>query len=190
MNQVNHVKVRAGRGGLAVRPLGQDALPDAGLRPAAEAVPHRPVPARRQADRGQCAPGAGPAGPRAALGRRCRTRRPRPGSTSPRPEDAAFIRSLVVYEDERLIALNKPAGLAVQGGSGTTRHVDGLLDALAQEGRAAQARAPARPRHVGAAGGARSPRRPRASSPSPSSSTRCASSTGRSCSRARSAIRA
>ena len=51
-----------------------------------------------------------------------------------RPEDAAFIRSLVVYEDDRLIALNKPAGLAVQGGSGTTRHVDGLLDALAKKG--------------------------------------------------------
>ena len=47
-----------------------------------------------------------------------------------RPEDAAFIRGLVVHEDERLIALNKPAGLAVQGGSGTTRHVDGLLEAL------------------------------------------------------------
>ena len=51
-----------------------------------------------------------------------------------RPEDAAFIRGLVIHEDERLIALNKPAGLAVQGGSGTTRHVDGLLDALARKG--------------------------------------------------------
>ena len=51
-----------------------------------------------------------------------------------RPEDAAFVRGLVVYEDERLIALNKPAGLAVQGGSGTVRHVDGLLDALARKG--------------------------------------------------------
>jgi 23S rRNA pseudouridine955/2504/2580 synthase len=51
-----------------------------------------------------------------------------------RPEDAALIRSLIVYQGERLIALNKPAGLAVQGGSGTTRHVDGLLDALAGKG--------------------------------------------------------
>ena len=59
---------------------------------------------------------------------------PKPGPRQVRPEDAAFIRSLVVYEDERLIALNKPAGLAVQGGSGTTRHVDGLLDALARKG--------------------------------------------------------
>ena len=51
-----------------------------------------------------------------------------------RSDDAAFIRSLVVYEDETLIALNKPAGLAVQGGSGTTRHVDGLLDAFTGKG--------------------------------------------------------
>jgi 23S rRNA pseudouridine955/2504/2580 synthase len=49
------------------------------------------------------------------------------------PQDAAFIRSLIIYQDERLIALNKPAGLAVQGGSGTTRHVDGLLEALAKK---------------------------------------------------------
>lgn len=44
--------------------------------------------------------------------------------------DASFIRSLVIYEDEHLIALDKPAGLAVQGGSKTFRHVDGMLDAL------------------------------------------------------------
>lgn len=50
------------------------------------------------------------------------------------PVDAKFIRSLVVHEDEELIALNKPAGLAVQGGTGTSRHVDGMLDALAGRG--------------------------------------------------------
>ena len=45
------------------------------------------------------------------------------------PRDAAFIRSLVIYEDDEVLALNKPAGLAVQGGTKTTRHVDGLLSA-------------------------------------------------------------
>ena len=45
-------------------------------------------------------------------------------------EDETFIRSLVIYEDDELIAFNKPAGLAVQGGSKTTRHIDGLLDAF------------------------------------------------------------
>lgn len=51
-----------------------------------------------------------------------------------RAEDRDFIRGLVIHEDARLIALNKPAGLAVQGGTGTARHVDGLLDALAHGG--------------------------------------------------------
>ena len=45
--------------------------------------------------------------------------------------DAKFIRSLVIYEDDDVIAINKPAGLAVQGGTNTKRHVDGMLPALA-----------------------------------------------------------
>ena len=44
--------------------------------------------------------------------------------------DRKFVRSLILFRDEHLIALNKPPGLAVQGGSGTKRHLDGLLDAL------------------------------------------------------------
>lgn len=46
------------------------------------------------------------------------------------PEDAAFIQSLVIYDDGDIIALNKPYGLAVQGGTSIKRHVDGMLDAL------------------------------------------------------------
>ncbi|MBI1200822.1 MAG: RluA family pseudouridine synthase [Phenylobacterium sp.] len=45
------------------------------------------------------------------------------------PRDAAFARSLVIYEDEEVLALNKPSGLAVQGGTKTSRHVDRLLSA-------------------------------------------------------------
>jgi 23S rRNA pseudouridine955/2504/2580 synthase len=45
------------------------------------------------------------------------------------PREAAFARSLVLYEDEEVLALNKPSGLAVQGGTKTTRHVDRLLSA-------------------------------------------------------------
>ncbi len=48
--------------------------------------------------------------------------------------DAEYIRSLVIYSDEWLVALAKPPGLAVQGGTGTTRHVDALVDALAVPG--------------------------------------------------------
>jgi len=46
--------------------------------------------------------------------------------------DTAFMRGLVIYEDNDLIALNKPFGLAVQGGTKTTRHIDGLLPALGE----------------------------------------------------------
>ena len=44
--------------------------------------------------------------------------------------DTAFIQSLIIYKDNDVIVLNKPAGIAVQGGSKTTRHIDGMLDAL------------------------------------------------------------
>ncbi len=59
---------------------------------------------------------------------------PATGRAPIRPEDAAFIKGLVVHEDETIIVIDKPAGLAVQGGTGTTRHVDGMLDALARRG--------------------------------------------------------
>ena len=48
-------------------------------------------------------------------------------------EDERFLRSLVIHEDDEVIALNKPAGLAVQGGSKTTRHLDDLMAAFATE---------------------------------------------------------
>jgi len=44
--------------------------------------------------------------------------------------DIEFVRGLVIHKDDDIIALNKPAGLAVQGGSGTTEHLDRLLDGL------------------------------------------------------------
>jgi 23S rRNA pseudouridine955/2504/2580 synthase len=45
-------------------------------------------------------------------------------------KDKAWIREAVLYKDDRLIAINKPAGWATQGGSGVTQHIDGLLGAL------------------------------------------------------------
>jgi 23S rRNA pseudouridine955/2504/2580 synthase len=41
-----------------------------------------------------------------------------------------FFKSITLYEDADVLVLDKPMGLAVQGGSGTTRHLDGMLDAL------------------------------------------------------------
>ncbi|MGN6209811.1 RluA family pseudouridine synthase [Asticcacaulis sp.] len=45
------------------------------------------------------------------------------------PQEIRFAHSLVLYEDEDVIALNKPSGLAVQGGTKTKNHVDRLLSA-------------------------------------------------------------
>ncbi|MFT0861062.1 RluA family pseudouridine synthase [Ancylobacter sp. G4_0304] len=45
-------------------------------------------------------------------------------------KDAAALRDMTLYEDRDVLVLNKPFGLAVQGGSGTYRHVDGMLEAL------------------------------------------------------------
>ncbi|MBX3506310.1 MAG: RluA family pseudouridine synthase [Parvibaculum sp.] len=45
-------------------------------------------------------------------------------------QDAAFVRSLVIHKDKSILVLNKPSGLAVQGGTKTERHLDGMLDAL------------------------------------------------------------
>ncbi|MDP1618876.1 RluA family pseudouridine synthase [Phenylobacterium sp.] len=44
-------------------------------------------------------------------------------------QDIKFAKSLVLYEDDMVIAINKPHGLAVQGGTKTSRHVDRLLSA-------------------------------------------------------------
>jgi 23S rRNA pseudouridine955/2504/2580 synthase len=55
---------------------------------------------------------------------------PAPERTRISDADAQMIRGCVLYRDDHLLALNKPPGLAVQGGSGQTRHVDGLAEAL------------------------------------------------------------
>jgi 23S rRNA pseudouridine955/2504/2580 synthase len=63
---------------------------------------------------------------------------PLPDADSPAPKAEAFIsdadakmmQDAVMFKDDDIIVLNKPAGLAVQGGSGQTRHIDGLADAL------------------------------------------------------------
>lgn len=46
-------------------------------------------------------------------------------------EDRRAIEAMVLFEDRDLMVLNKPYGLAVQGGSGTSRHIDGMLQAMA-----------------------------------------------------------
>lgn len=48
------------------------------------------------------------------------------------PEQIAEARDMVIRETPSAIVLNKPPGLATQGGSKTTKHVDGLLDAFVE----------------------------------------------------------
>lgn len=48
------------------------------------------------------------------------------------PQAAAYARSLVIHKDAALIAFNKPAGLAVQGGSGVQQSLEDFLAAFAK----------------------------------------------------------
>jgi 23S rRNA pseudouridine955/2504/2580 synthase len=53
-----------------------------------------------------------------------------PAPMRPRPADQAMLHDAILHRDEAIIVLNKPPGLAVQGGTATERHLDGLLDEL------------------------------------------------------------
>lgn len=52
----------------------------------------------------------------------------------PRKDAAAFLRKITLFEDDHFLALNKPFGLAVQGGTKTKEHIDGMLAALERDG--------------------------------------------------------
>jgi 23S rRNA pseudouridine955/2504/2580 synthase len=54
---------------------------------------------------------------------------PRSGTDSD-SKTREFLRSITLHQDADVLVLNKPMGLAVQGGSGTTRHIDGMLESL------------------------------------------------------------
>jgi 23S rRNA pseudouridine955/2504/2580 synthase len=56
--------------------------------------------------------------------------RPRTAAGEAEAKTRDFLKSITLYEDADVLVLNKPMGLAVQGGSGTTRHLDGMLEVL------------------------------------------------------------
>ena len=59
---------------------------------------------------------------------------PAPGAPAIiKPEHIAEIRQMTLFEDRDLMVIDKPYGLAVQGGSGTKRHIDGMLLSLANK---------------------------------------------------------
>ena len=51
------------------------------------------------------------------------------GRTIRNQDDGDVLAQMLLYEDAKVFVFNKPAGLAVQGGSGVSRHVDGMLEA-------------------------------------------------------------
>lgn len=54
---------------------------------------------------------------------------PLTGRTIRDRHDADVLSQMLLYEDKKVFVFNKPSGLAVQGGSGVSRHVDGMLEA-------------------------------------------------------------
>ena len=60
--------------------------------------------------------------------------KPRPSVVPPlglSKADRDFIERMILLEDDHVLVLNKPYGIAVQGGTGTKRHIDGLLAGMA-----------------------------------------------------------
>lgn len=68
-----------------------------------------------------------PGGEQAPGGRKPKQRR------ELKPEEIAEAHAMVIRETKSAIVLNKPPGLATQGGSKTNKHVDGLLDAFVED---------------------------------------------------------
>jgi 23S rRNA pseudouridine955/2504/2580 synthase len=78
------------------------------------------------------------AGDRVAAGQTVRLPPSIVDATAERPAPSTMgggeaLRDLILHMDKSVIVLNKPSGLATQGGSGLTRHIDGMLDSLAFE---------------------------------------------------------
>lgn len=58
---------------------------------------------------------------------------PAPAKAEISQADLRALRGMILFEDKDLLVLNKPFGLAVQGGSGMTRHIDGMLASMPNE---------------------------------------------------------
>jgi len=57
------------------------------------------------------------------------TKRPLTARTLRHQTDDIVLRQMLLHEDDKILVFNKPSGLAVQGGSGVNRHMDGMLEA-------------------------------------------------------------
>ncbi len=54
----------------------------------------------------------------------------KPAKTVIKEGDIEALRNSILHQDDHVIAINKPAGLAVQGGTGTHKHIDAMLAGL------------------------------------------------------------
>ncbi|MEH3106023.1 MAG: RluA family pseudouridine synthase [Sphingomonas fennica] len=68
--------------------------------------------------------------PEPAAAKASKAKRPRPPVSA---EQAEYAQGMLIHRDAQAIVINKPPGLATQGGTKTHEHVDGLLDALQYE---------------------------------------------------------
>lgn len=59
---------------------------------------------------------------------------PDPNKIMPSPKERKILEQAILFEDADVLVINKPAGLAVQGGTGLSRHLDGFLTAMAENG--------------------------------------------------------
>jgi 23S rRNA pseudouridine955/2504/2580 synthase len=55
---------------------------------------------------------------------------PKSAATEADEKTRDLLKAMILHEDDDVLVLNKPYGLAVQGGSGLVKHLDGMLDAL------------------------------------------------------------
>ena len=63
-----------------------------------------------------------------------RPEKPKPEAKHPlASKDMGSLADRILYMDEQVIVIDKPPGLSTQGGSGLTKHVDGMLDSLQYE---------------------------------------------------------
>ena len=62
-----------------------------------------------------------------------RSGRPQPKRELLTDDEIAFVRDMVIHEDPSALVLNKPPGLATQGGTKTSKHLDRLLDGLGDD---------------------------------------------------------
>ncbi|MFL6841943.1 MAG: RluA family pseudouridine synthase [Sphingomicrobium sp.] len=62
-----------------------------------------------------------------------RSARPQPKRELLTDDEIALVRGMVIHEDPSAFVLNKPPGLATQGGTKTSKHLDRLLDGLADD---------------------------------------------------------